>query len=269
MITPRIGLFFAILLTIGACGAPDGEKESRPGASGSGATAGTGRTNESARVVDRSAESAESAWYEAEIAAFERSDRESMPEPGAVLFIGSSSIRMWSTLGSDMAPARVLNRGFGGSKTHEVLEVFDRIVRPYAPSAIVYYCGDNDLGTESRDSRGVADRFIAFERRAHALWPEATVMFIAIKPSIARWSNWAAMREANELVRTHCERTPQTRYLDIATPMLAQSGSPDPTLFAADGLHLNARGYEVWATVVRPSVVEAWTASESRGTRSP
>lgn len=199
-----------------------------------------------------------SKWYEPEIRAFESADRASPPEPGMVLFVGSSSIRMWSTLAADMAPARVLNRGFGGSKTGEVLEVFGRIVAPYELRAIVYYCGDNDLGTENKDAEGTAVGFIEFEKRARAMWPEVEVMYIAIKPSIARWSNWEAMKRANEIVRGYCERTDGATFLDIATPMLGADGSPDPALFASDGLHLNAKGYEVWTGVVRGEVIRVW-----------
>lgn len=197
-------------------------------------------------------------WYEAEIRAFEASDAARRPAPGQVLFVGSSTIRMWKTLGPDMSPAPILNRGFGGSKTRDVLAVFERIVKPYTPRVIVYYCGDNDLGTENTDAAGAADGFIEFNRRVRALWPGVRVIYIAIKPSIARWSNWDAMRRANELVRRHCEGTPGSVFVDTATPTLGPDATPDPSLFEADGLHLNAKGYRVWASVVRPAVLKAW-----------
>lgn len=197
------------------------------------------------------------AWYENQIRAFEQADASDPPAPGQVLAVGSSSIRMWTTLAEDLAPAPVLNRGFGGSKTREVLAVFDRIVTPCDPGVIVYYCGDNDLGTDNTDAQAAADGFIAFDRRARALWPDIQVFYIAIKPSLARWNNWAAMATANAIVRDYCQATPGAHFLDIATPMLTPRG-PDPMLFLSDGLHLNARGYEVWTSVIRQPVVEAW-----------
>jgi lysophospholipase L1-like esterase len=198
------------------------------------------------------------AWYEQEIRAYEAADEAAMPEPGGVLFIGSSSIRMWKSLEADMDPLPVINRGFGGSKTHEVLAVFDRIVLPYEPRVIVYYCGDNDLGTDNTDSEAAAEGFIAFDRRARAEWPGVQVINIPIKPSLARWGNWEAMRRANEMVRAYCERTPGAVYVDTATPTLDASGEPDPAMFLEDGLHLSERGYEVWTSVVRPAVMDAW-----------
>ncbi len=197
-------------------------------------------------------------WYEAEIRAFEEADKASPPAPGQVLFIGSSSIRMWTTLTEDMKPAPVLNRGFGGSKTADVLAVFDRIVLPYKPSIIVYYCGDNDLGMDNTDSQAVADGFVAFDRRARAGWPKVQVFYIAIKPSLQRWKNWEAMRKTNEIVRAYCEKTPGAAYLDIVTPALTSEGKPDPTTFREDGLHMNARGYGIWTSVVRQPVLDAW-----------
>jgi len=201
-------------------------------------------------------------WYESEIRAFEESDKASPPAPGQVLFIGSSSVRMWTTLKEDMKPASVLNRGFGGSKTPDVMAVFDRIVLPYKPSVIVYYCGDNDLGMDNTDSQAVADGFFAFDQRARKEWPGVEVMYIAIKPSVQRWKNWEAMRKTNELVRAYCERTPGATYLDIATPALTSDGKPDPTTFREDGLHLNEKGYGIWAKVIVGPVVEAWEKSK-------
>lgn len=192
-----------------------------------------------------------------------------MPAPGCVLFIGSSSIRMWTTLAEDMKPAAVLNRGFGGSQTRDVLEVFDRIALPYKPSVIVYYCGDNDLGTENKDSQAAANGFIEFDKKARQTWPDVQVMYIAIKPSIARWKNWPAMEKANTLVREYCEKTPGATYLDIATPMLGETKKLDPALFKEDGLHLSDKGYAMWTVVVRPPVVGAWEAARAKQKAKP
>lgn len=199
------------------------------------------------------------AWYESEIQAFEAADKASPPAPGQALFIGSSSIRLWASLAEDVAPVPVLNRGFGGSKTAEVLAVFDRIVVPYRPSIIVYYCGDNDLGTDDTDAQSAADGFLEFDRRARALWPDVQVFYIPIKASVQRWSNWPAMKQANDIVRAYCEETPGAVYLDTVSPTLMADGQPDPSIFRADGLHLNAKGYTIWAGVVRQPVLDAWT----------
>lgn len=209
------------------------------------------------------------AWYEREIQAFEATDKAMPPIPGQVLFIGSSSIRMWTSLADDMRPMPVLDRGFGGSKTREVLAVFDRVVRPYQPSVIVYYCGDNDLGTDNTDSQAAADGFIAFHRRARAEWPGIRVLYISIKPSLARWSNWAAMAKANDLVRAYCDKTPGAAFLDVASPMLTSDGKPDPSIFLQDGLHMNEKGYAIWTKVIQPAALQAWQESQKSPASKP
>ena len=197
---------------------------------------------------------------EPEIAAFERADAQEMPEPGQVLFIGSSSVRMWKTLDEDMAPMPVINRGFGGSTTPEVLAVVDRIVFPYEPSVIVYYCGDNDLGTDNTDSEAAATGFIQFADLVHKRLPKTQILYMSIKPSIARWSNWEAMTRANVIVARYCGKHKYAYYMDLASPLL-QNGKPDPSLFLDDGLHLNAEGYKRWTKVVQPLVLEAFRES--------
>ncbi|MCA9273796.1 MAG: hypothetical protein KDA31_12220 [Phycisphaerales bacterium] len=199
-------------------------------------------------------------WHEGEIEAYERADAQAMPDKGQVLFIGSSSVRMWKTLAEDMAPAPVINRGFGGSKTPEVLAVVDRIVFPYEPSVIVYYCGDNDLGTDNTDAESAVAGFIQFAELVHERLPKTKILYMSIKPSVARWSNWEAMTRANVLVARYCGRHEHAYYMDLATPLL-KNGEPDPSLFKEDGLHLNAVGYARWTKVVQPLVLEAFRES--------
>lgn len=206
-------------------------------------------------------------WYEPEIAAFEAADAVSPPAPGQVLFVGSSSIRMWGSVHEDMAPLPVLQRGFGGAKTREVLAVEDRVVFPYEPSVIVYYCGDNDLGTWNTDATLAAYGFIHFTETVRDRLPEARVLYLPIKPSIARWSNWDAMARSNEIVRAYCEANDHFEYVDLVPAVLGPDGTPDASLFRDDGLHLNAKGYARWTEVLRPRVLAAWR--QTHDGRSP
>lgn len=203
-----------------------------------------------ARMTDTAATAAEP-WYESEIRAFEAADHDHPPAPGQILFTGSSSVRMWTTLARDMAPWPVLNRGFGGSKTGEVLDVIDRIVLPYQPSMIVYYCGDNDLGDTNTDSAAAAQGFITFCERVHAKQPSTQILYLSIKPSLARWMNWEAMRRANKLVADYANKTPNVSFVDVASCLLSPDGTPNHTFFASDGLHLNEAGYARWTAIVR------------------
>ena len=189
--------------------------------------------------------------WEADIAAFEADDRRQTPAPGSVVFVGSSSIRLWSTLEADFPGTPVVNRGFGGSELSDALRFADRIIIPYRPRMVVVYAGDNDLWNGKSPDR-VFEDFRALVRTIRAELPQARVAFIAVKPSLARWRIEREIRAANELVRQFAEADSKVDYIDIFTPMLGEDGRPRPELFVQDGLHLSARGYEVWTSVVAP-----------------
>lgn len=191
--------------------------------------------------------------WEADIRAFEVTDRLQPPPQGGVVFVGSSSIRLWETLEQDFAGIPVLNRGFGGSEMEDALRFADRIVLPYRPRMVVVYAGDNDLWNGKSPERVLQD-FQALVRRIHDELPRTRVAFIAVKPSVARWRLEAEVRKANELVRAFAEADPRVDYIDVFTPMLGPDGTPRPDLFVEDGLHLNARGYELWSSIVEPYV---------------
>jgi lysophospholipase L1-like esterase len=191
--------------------------------------------------------------WEADISAFEATDREDPPAAGGVVFVGSSSIRMWDTLGEDLEGLNVINRGFGGSEMSDALRYLDRIVLPYRPRMVVVYAGDNDLWA-GESPEGVASEFRQLVDRIHDELPETRVAFIAVKPSLARWSIADRMERANALVSEYAAEHPLVDYIDVYTPMLGTDGTPRPDLFVDDGLHLNARGYDIWESVVEPVV---------------
>ena len=66
--------------------------------------------------------------WEKDIAAFEAQDQKSPPPKDGIVFVGSSSIRLWTTLADDFPGVPVLNRGFGGSRIAHSTRYADRIV---------------------------------------------------------------------------------------------------------------------------------------------
>lgn len=191
------------------------------------------------------------AQWNREIAAFMAQDQARPPPPGSVLFIGSSSIRMWTTLQHDFPEVHTINRGFGGSEINDSTYFADRIVMPYKPRVIVMYAGDNDI--EAGDSPGfVRDEFAAFVRKARTTDPGVPIGFIAIKRSMARKNLLPQIRQANALVKAYADSRPGVSYLDVFTPMLGADGQPQWKWFTKDGLHMNRSGYALWVSVVKP-----------------
>lgn len=193
-------------------------------------------------------DSSPSRWEDA-VRKFEDSDREQSPPVGGVLFIGSSSIRMWD-LDSSFPDQPVINRGFGGSEVADAVHFAHRIVIPYQPRTIVLYAGDNDISREKTPCRIHTD-FREFVETVHVELPETRILFIAIKPSLARWKLVHRMRAANALIRMDCEEDPLLTYVDVEPAMLGDDGRPRGELFKDDGLHLNETGYALWSDLVR------------------
>ena len=189
--------------------------------------------------------------WEKSIARFEAADKKEMPKPGGVLFIGSSSIRLWKTLKDDIPGVAVVRRGFGGSQIADSVHFAGRIVHPYQPRQIVMYAGDNDVASGKSPEAVLAD-FQTFVKVVHAKLPKTRIAFIAIKPSIARWKLSGKMSEANALVHGVCAKDKRLDFIDIWQSMLGQDGKPKPNLFVKDGLHLNANGYALWTSIVKP-----------------
>lgn len=189
-------------------------------------------------------------WEDA-ISAFEKADSDSPPLPESILFIGSSSIRMWSSVADDMSPMPVINRGFGGSQIDDSVHFANRIVFPYKPSAIVFYAGDNDIAAKKTPETLLAD-FARFEKLVHAVLHDTPIYYIAIKPSPSRWSMWENMKRANALIEKYTIEHSGCVFIDVATPMLGSDGNPRKELFLDDNLHMNADGYRLWTSIVRP-----------------
>jgi len=196
--------------------------------------------------------SAPSQW-EPDIAQFEAQDRATPPRLGSIVFVGSSSIRMWTTLDRDFPGVPVLNRGFGGSEAGDVAQFAERIVVPYKPPVVVFYAGDNDLAAGKTPAQVLA-AFQSFVGTMHRDLPRTRVVFVAIKPSIARWNIVDKMRAANQLVRDYVSTDDRLAYVDVFTPMLDASGQPRRELYLEDGLHMTPAGYAIWRDLIAPAI---------------
>jgi hypothetical protein len=203
------------------------------------------------------------AFFEDEIAAFEAADRQHAPPDRPIVFVGSSSIRFWSTLAEDMAPLPVLNRGFGGSQLSHVIHFADRTAIHYRPRAIVLYAGDNDLDERTgKTADDVVADFQTFKDLVHSYVPDTRVYYLSIKPSRMRWARWPEQAKANAAIAALAAADPGLGFIDVATPMLATGEPPARELFRFDGLHLSPRGYALWTSVVRPRLLADFGGTE-------
>jgi lysophospholipase L1-like esterase len=178
--------------------------------------------------------------FEAEIEKFEAQDRQTPPPEQPILFVGSSSIRMWN-LSESFPDLPVMNRGFGGSQIADSVYFAERIVIKYKPRLIVFYAGDNDLASGKQPSQVLSD-FQAFATQVQAALPKTRIVFISIKPSIARWKLIDSARRTNGLIADFITSDPRLIFVDVEPLMLGSDGRP------------RAKGYELWASLIAPLV---------------
>lgn len=184
------------------------------------------------------------------LARFASQDQSGWFAKGGIVFVGSSSIRFWD-LNTWFPGKTYLNRGFGGSQISDSLANIDLLILKHQPRLIVFYAGDNDIAA-GKAAKRVAIDFTDLSKRVHVALPQTRILFIAIKPSIARWNLYDRIVAANELIQIACNADARLTYIDVATPMLGSDGRPNPIFFVDDGLHLSASGYELWTQLVKP-----------------
>lgn len=189
--------------------------------------------------------------WRAEIDAFLAGDNRQAPPLGGVLFVGSSTIRLWrglETTFADQAPV-VLRRGLGGSRLSEWPELVPWLVTRYLPRQVVVYAGENDLA-EGAQPADVHAAFMRFVQAVQAERPGTPIAFISIKPSPSRLAQVDVMRETNLLIQNWILEREGLDYIDLHAAMLDNDGRPRPELFLRDRLHLSAEGYALWRQVI-------------------
>lgn len=202
--------------------------------------------------------------FEKDIVAFEQADRTAPPPAGGILFVGSSIFRQWTNLAAQMAPLPVFNRAFGGSRTAEQLHYMDRIVLPYKPRMIVYYCGSNDVNAEET-AVAIASRYEAFSERVRQLLPGTRVYFASIIRAPQKRDRWDVVDDANARVRAYSARTPGRGYIDLNPALEAAPRQPRMELYLPDQLHYLPPAYDRIADVIKPIISADWAELSKDG----
>lgn len=168
------------------------------------------------------------------------------PQPEhPILFVGSSSIRLWIDFNQKFGKFGAINRGIGGAVINDIIYYAEDLIFRYQPRKIVLYVGENDLPSESTTADSVLNRTIRLYNTIHAKLPNVPIIYICPKPSPSRDKFQPKAIEANKLIRKFFEGKKEVTFLDIYTPMLT-NGKSRPELFLDDQLHMNEKGYAIW-----------------------
>lgn len=191
-----------------------------------------------------------------EIAAFKKQDSIAFPPKHAILFVGSSSFRLWKDV-QDYFPAYpVINRGFGGSSFPDVIQYADQIILPYNPKQIVIYCENDFANNDSLQPVDVTQRFIVLFNIIRKKYKKVSIAYISMKPSPSRTRLMPRFEATNELIKNFLATKKRTDYIDVYHAMLQADGKPMPDIFIQDKLHMNAKGYHIWQKIIEPYLLK-------------
>jgi hypothetical protein len=174
------------------------------------------------------------------------------------VFVGSSIFRLWTSVAEDMAPLPGYNRGFGGSETPDVLYYMDRIVVPYRPRFVVYYCGSNDVSSGSSAAE-ITARIRQFHERLQRDLPGTRLFFVSVIRAPQKRNRWATVDSVNAQVRQYVATAKNIEFIDVNPILLDARGEVQGALYLPDSLHYKPEAYTLFTSVVKPVLQRAWS----------
>jgi len=200
---------------------------------------------------------AQQAPFYNEIQNFKKEDSLHFPPKHAILFMGSSSFRKWTDIQKYFPGYTIINRGFGGSTFPDAIRYAYDIIFPYQPRQIVIYEGDNDVASSDKiTADSVLNRFKTLFYLIRKKLPNTSIAFVSIKPSISRQSLMPEMAKANSLIKNFLKNKKHAAFIDVYHSMLNKDGTPKKDIFIEDGLHMNAKGYDIWQKIIKPYLLK-------------
>jgi len=174
---------------------------------------------------------------------------------GVIIFTGSSSIRMWDDLDRHFHKHNVYNRGFGGSQMSDLFYFLKDLVLDADPCQVFIYEGDNDISSGKSTEEIMASTQMVLDS-IKAYNPAIEVVLISPKPSVSRWELKEKYEALNESLAALAQRTENVAFADVWSPSLDEDGKVLTDIFVADNLHMNAKGYAIWQSVIGPFLQE-------------
>ncbi len=166
-----------------------------------------------------------------------------------VVFAGSSSVRMWKDVADCFPEYNVINNGFGGSQFSDLIYFYDDLIVKQKPQILFIYEGDNDIA-DNKKTRELMKEAKQLTEKIQKDLPDARIIFISPKPSIARVHLKNEYISFNKKLKKYCDKHENTRFADVWNPMLDSKGNVFKDIFLDDGLHMNKKGYDIWAKVL-------------------
>jgi len=186
-----------------------------------------------------------------EISDFQKKDSISMPPIKGIVFVGSSSLRMWTDLEDTFKSYNAINRGFGGSELTSANDYIKELVLVHQPRQVVIYSGENDVASGASADQ-TYDRFVTFFTNLRKNLPKANIAYISMKLSPSRAQFSEVILAANAKIKDYISGQKNAAFIDITSKMLDSAGGYRRELFQDDMLHMKPAGYEIWTKEITP-----------------
>ena len=198
--------------------------------------------------------------WEKDIIALEEKTRTNLDNSDRILFVGSSSIRLWPNLEENMHPFKIIQHGFGGARINDVLFYSDRLINQFFPKAVVIFVGTNDINLKAiKPAEKIKDDFVKLIDKIKIDLPETPIFYINITPSPKRWSVWKHSIKTNNLILESSKKLYNVFTIDTCIELIGVDGEPDPNMYQHDKLHLSQKGYDVWKKIIKKILLEKLT----------
>ncbi|MBX3422817.1 MAG: hypothetical protein KF752_14785 [Pirellulaceae bacterium] len=211
-------------------------------------------------LIERYRHEAITRW-EGELKKLEQLDQQQPDPENAILFVGSSSIRLWKDIARDMAPWPAVGRGYGGARLSDLVVFTERLLAAHDYRALVVFVanditGGKDANNSDKSPEEVLELFKLFVQIARQHRPDRPIFFISITPTSSRFSVWPQVNCANELIRGYTLTQQHLHFIDTRCHFFTPDCLPNDELFVADKLHLSPSGYQLWAQIIKAALLE-------------
>ena len=201
--------------------------------------------------------------FENEILNLEQLDLTKIADKSNLLFIGSSSIRLWNNIENDMHPYKPIKRGYGGAHYYDLIHFTERLITNHSPKAILIFVanditGSNDIFKTNNDlsPKEVKKLFKYCYKSIRKIHKQVPVFVIETTPTPSRWDVWDKISEANDLINSYCESKLNLHFITTRDKFINDNGLPIKSFFISDELHLNNKGYNIWSEIIKEKLIE-------------
>ncbi len=182
-------------------------------------------------------------------------DQEQAHPDDAILFIGSSSIRLWDTIAKDMAPYTPIQRGYGGANYRDLAVFANQLCESHRYKACVVFVANDVTGKDNDTPIAHVTRLakhicrISLEHQ-----PDAPVFIVEVTPTPARFAVWDQIQMVNAGLRGIALTQPKVNFISTAEHYLDDQKQPIATYFRDDKLHQNESGYQLWSRLIKAAL---------------